>query len=128
MTTWSTTTLVRVADDYDREMGDSNASLDSRFGRYLTQRFDGLACHAARFKNANRPRSSCSSSDIEPPGVVPGQEGISTPRSAVTSPSSSLISRVEGRQVPGGDMPRKPPPVGVHVNVPSLVRMKRDSC
>ncbi|MEV5598900.1 hypothetical protein [Streptomyces sp. NPDC052496] len=42
MTTWSSTTLVAIADDYDREMGDSGAPLDSRFGRYLTQRIDGL--------------------------------------------------------------------------------------
>uniref|UniRef100_UPI003F494EC6 hypothetical protein n=1 Tax=Streptomyces sp. CA-136453 TaxID=3240050 RepID=UPI003F494EC6 len=42
MTTWSSITLVRVADDYDREMGDSNAPLDSRFGRYLTQHMDDL--------------------------------------------------------------------------------------
>ncbi|MEU7222295.1 hypothetical protein [Streptomyces chrestomyceticus] len=42
MTTWSSTTLVTVADDYDREMGDSGAPLDSRFGRYLTQHLDGL--------------------------------------------------------------------------------------
>ncbi|MFE4658198.1 hypothetical protein ACFRFJ_16125 [Streptomyces hydrogenans] len=42
MTTWSGTTLVRVADDYDREMGDSGAPLDSRFGRYLAQRLDDL--------------------------------------------------------------------------------------
>ncbi|MFY0516119.1 hypothetical protein ACOMD4_37900 [Streptomyces anulatus] len=40
MTNWSSTTLVRVADDYDREMGDSNAPLDSRFGRYLAQKLD----------------------------------------------------------------------------------------
>lgn len=42
MTAWSTTTLVAVNDDYDREMGDSNAPLDSRFGRYLTQRLGDL--------------------------------------------------------------------------------------
>lgn len=42
MTTWSSTTLVAVADDYDREMGDSNAPLDSRFGRYLTQHMNDL--------------------------------------------------------------------------------------
>ncbi|MFD3700701.1 hypothetical protein ACFWUZ_31995 [Streptomyces sp. NPDC058646] len=42
MTDWSATTLVRVADDYDREMGDTGAPLDSRFGRYLTQNLDGL--------------------------------------------------------------------------------------
>jgi hypothetical protein len=42
VTDWSSTTLVRVADDYDREMGDSNAPLDSRFGRYLAQRLDDL--------------------------------------------------------------------------------------
>lgn len=42
MTTWSGTNLVTVADDYDREMGDSNAPLDSRFGRYLAQRMDDL--------------------------------------------------------------------------------------
>ncbi|WP_415961969.1 hypothetical protein [Streptomyces sp. 021-4] len=42
MTAWSSTALVAVADDYDREMGDSNAPLDSRFGRYLAQRMDYL--------------------------------------------------------------------------------------
>ncbi|MFE7429793.1 hypothetical protein [Streptomyces sp. NPDC057545] len=42
MTTWSSTTLVRIADDYDREMGDSNAPLDSRFGRYLAQHMNDL--------------------------------------------------------------------------------------
>ncbi len=42
MTTWSGTNLVAVADDYDREMGDSGAPLDSRFGRYLAQRLDDL--------------------------------------------------------------------------------------
>lgn len=42
MLEWSATTLVQVADDYDREMGDSGAPLDSRFGRYLAQRLDGL--------------------------------------------------------------------------------------
>lgn len=42
MTTWSSTTLVAVADDYDREMGDTGAPLDSRFGRYLTQHLDNL--------------------------------------------------------------------------------------
>ncbi|WP_431776497.1 hypothetical protein [Streptomyces cucumeris] len=42
MTDWSSTTLVRIADDYDREMGDSNAPLDSRFGRYLSQHMDDL--------------------------------------------------------------------------------------
>ncbi|MEV3926472.1 MULTISPECIES: hypothetical protein [Actinomycetes] len=42
MTAWSSTTLVAVADDYDREMGDSNAPLDSRFGRYLAQRLGDL--------------------------------------------------------------------------------------
>ncbi|OEJ20822.1 hypothetical protein AR457_41880 (plasmid) [Streptomyces agglomeratus] len=42
MTDWSATTLVQVADDYDREMGDNNAPLDSRFGRYLAQRLDDL--------------------------------------------------------------------------------------
>ncbi|WP_435059509.1 hypothetical protein [Streptomyces sp. bgisy060] len=42
MTAWSSTTLVRIADDYDREMGDSGAPLDSRFGRYLAQHMDDL--------------------------------------------------------------------------------------
>ncbi|MFF4902594.1 hypothetical protein [Streptomyces sp. NPDC001068] len=42
MTAWSSTALVAVADDYDREMGDTGAPLDSRFGRYLTQHMDGL--------------------------------------------------------------------------------------
>ena len=42
MTTWSGTNLVAVADDYDREMGDSGAPLDSRFGRYLAKKLDGL--------------------------------------------------------------------------------------
>ncbi|MFC6364257.1 hypothetical protein, partial [Nonomuraea thailandensis] len=42
MTGWSSTTLVRIADDYDREMGDSNAPLDSRYGRYLTQCMNDL--------------------------------------------------------------------------------------
>ncbi|MFJ4343193.1 hypothetical protein [Streptomyces sp. NPDC088915] len=42
MTTWPGTTLVRVADDYDREKSDSGAPLDSRFGRYLAQRLDDL--------------------------------------------------------------------------------------
>jgi hypothetical protein len=41
VTTWSGTTLVAVADDYDRDMGDSGAPLDSRFGRYLAQRLEG---------------------------------------------------------------------------------------
>jgi hypothetical protein len=40
VTDWSTTTLVRIHEDYDREMGDSNAPLDSRFGRYLSQKLD----------------------------------------------------------------------------------------
>lgn len=42
MTDWSGTTLVRVADDYDREKSDSGAPLDSRFGRYLAQRLKDL--------------------------------------------------------------------------------------
>ncbi|MCS0605994.1 hypothetical protein NX794_33020 [Streptomyces sp. LP11] len=42
MTPWSSTTLVRVADDYDREMSDTNAPLDSRLGRYLAQHMDDL--------------------------------------------------------------------------------------
>ncbi|MFJ4745411.1 hypothetical protein [Streptomyces sp. NPDC088775] len=42
MTAWSSTTLVAVADNYDREMGDSNAPLDSRFGRYLAQHMNDL--------------------------------------------------------------------------------------
>ncbi|MDX3025363.1 hypothetical protein [Streptomyces acidiscabies] len=42
MTDWSSTTLVAVNDEYDRDMGDSNAPLDSRFGRYLTQRLEDL--------------------------------------------------------------------------------------
>ncbi|MFH8520292.1 hypothetical protein ACH4CE_35515 [Streptomyces gelaticus] len=42
MTTWSGTNLVTVADDYDREMVDSNAPLDSRFGRYLAQHMNDL--------------------------------------------------------------------------------------
>jgi hypothetical protein len=42
VTTWTTTTLVAIADDYDREMSDTNAPLDSRFGRYLTQNLDNL--------------------------------------------------------------------------------------
>ncbi|MDX2692217.1 hypothetical protein [Streptomyces ipomoeae] len=42
MTDWSTTTLVAINDEYDRDAGDSNAPLDSRFGRYLTQRIEDL--------------------------------------------------------------------------------------
>lgn len=42
MTEWSTTTLVAIAEDYDRHAGDTNAPLDSRFGRYLTQRIEDL--------------------------------------------------------------------------------------
>ncbi|MFE4056676.1 hypothetical protein ACFXP3_10330 [Streptomyces sp. NPDC059096] len=39
---WSGTTLVRIADDYDRDTGDTGAPFDSRFGRYLVQLLDGL--------------------------------------------------------------------------------------
>jgi hypothetical protein len=42
VTAWTDTTLVAVADEYDREAGDRNAPLDSRFGRYLTRRMDDL--------------------------------------------------------------------------------------
>ncbi|MEU2076608.1 hypothetical protein [Streptomyces sp. NPDC013489] len=42
MTSWTTTTLVAIADDYDREMSDTGAPLDSRLGRYLAQHMDDL--------------------------------------------------------------------------------------
>jgi hypothetical protein len=41
MTNWSTA-LVRVAEDHDREMSDSNAPLESRYGSYLAQHLDDL--------------------------------------------------------------------------------------
>ncbi|WP_435059508.1 hypothetical protein [Streptomyces sp. bgisy060] len=42
MTDWPSTTLVRINDEYDREMSDTGAPLDSRFGRYLAQRVHHL--------------------------------------------------------------------------------------
>ncbi|TLQ39008.1 hypothetical protein [Streptomyces marianii] len=42
MTDWSTTTLVRIDDPYDRNRSDTGAPLDSRFGRYLARRVNEL--------------------------------------------------------------------------------------
>lgn len=36
-TNWTPTTLVAIADDYDRDMADANAALSSRYGVYLAQ-------------------------------------------------------------------------------------------
>ena len=37
MATWTETTLVQIADDYDREMADAGSALSSRFGHYLRE-------------------------------------------------------------------------------------------
>lgn len=96
MTTWSSTTLVRITDGYDREFADNGSALNSRLGNYLKQHLDGLWDEERRTAEAFVAWAwSVATSPIMEPGYVVRRPDLGAVRLIRSQYDGRLLVEVE---------------------------------